>query len=74
MRAAVHVTSMKRKSLLWPRSKGPGSSRVLDALSRHATYLSLILNHSDTKRDKKSIVDPNLGVHVRIAPPHGIRH
>ena len=49
----VHVTSMKRKSLLWPRSKGPGSSRVLDALSRHATYLSLILNHSDTKRDKK---------------------
>ena len=33
---------------------GPGSCRVLGALCR---YLSLILKHSDTKRNKRNIFD-----------------
>ena len=52
--------------------KGPGSSRVLDALS---WYLSLILTYSDTKMDLKDIVDQNLeGARACCPPPPWIRH
>ena len=49
--------------------KGPGSSRVLNALS---CYLSLILKHSDTKRDSKNnmTVDHFWGRGARLLHPH----
>ena len=51
--------------------KGPGSSRVLDALP---CYLSLILKHSDTNLDVKHIVDQNLTGARACCAPLGIRH
>ena len=53
--SAVHITSAGARMLLAGEVqcplKGPGNSRTLDALS---CYLSLILKHSDTKRDFKN--------------------
>ena len=52
----MYTTSAKSKV---PYSRGPGSSRVIDALS---CYLSLTFKHSDTKWDKKTpIADQILG-------------
>ena len=41
--------------------KGPGSSRVFDALS---CYLNLILKHSDTKRGWGSVVIESDSSHI----------
>ena len=51
--------------------QGPGSFRVLDALS---WYLSLILMHSDTKMGKKNIVNQNLEGARACCTPLWIRH
>ena len=46
---ATHITSVKSLTIrIQGLLKGPGSTRVLDALSY---YLILLLKHSDTKRD-----------------------
>ena len=66
----TYMTSAKRgvpyKTGVQCILKGPGSSRVLDALS---CYLSLIIKHSDTKWDKKNIVDQSLGERVCCCHP-----
>ena len=53
-----------------PEVKGTGGSKNLDASS---FYLRLILKHSDTKLNKKHIVDQNLEG-VRLLRPLWIRY
>ena len=69
-RLCAHNAHNKRE-IPYGWESGQGSSRVLDAPS---CYVSLILKHSDTKRDtKKLLVDHNVGdgclLHPRLDPP-----
>ena len=54
-----------------PDYKAPGSSSVFYAL---LCYLSLISKHSDTKLDKKNIVNKNLGGACVCCAPFWIHH
>ena len=73
----AHIPTAKRQVLYGrgpagARLRAPGSSSVLEALS---WYLSLILVHSDTKKEEKNpTVDQNLEGARACCTPLWIRH
>ena len=69
--SAKHGVPLIRPGSIGPELKGTGSSEVLDALS---CYLRLILKHSDTKLNKKNIVDHILEGARPCCAPLWIRH